>query len=101
MKIIIYSLIKLNIPNLYKHIKYTYYLRHKNIIDSDEDYYLSLFYSAFDFLEKLNFKKLNITKFEFNLFIDEYEKKEILKNSKKYLGDKSNKKNFSPYIIIF
>jgi len=78
-RIIVYALIKLNTPNIFRNIKYSFFLRHKCAIDSDEDYYLSLFYSAFDFLEKLNFKKLSISKIEFQNFIDEFEKKELLK----------------------
>lgn len=82
LKLVVYCLIKLNIPGIYRNIIYTYYLRHKGAVDSDEDYYLSLFYSAFDFLEKLNFKKLAITKNEFQSFVDEYEKKELIKLNK-------------------
>lgn len=79
-RLIVFCLIKLNTPNIYRNIKYTYFLRHKAAMDSDEDYYLSLFYSAFDFLEKLNYKKLSITKNEFQNYIDEYDKRELLKS---------------------
>ncbi len=41
-----------------------------------------MFYNSFEFLEKLNYKKLNITKNEYNYFIDENEKKELLKIGK-------------------
>ena len=88
LRLIVYCLIKLNTPNIYKNIKYTYYLRHKAAIESDEDYYLSLFYSAFEFLEKLNYKKLLISKNEFQSFIDEYEKKELLKKGNPNTLDK-------------
>lgn len=90
LRIIVYSLIKLNIPNIFRNIKYTYYLRHKSSIDADEDYFLSLFYSAFDFLEKLNFKKLNISKNEYQSFIDEFEKKELIKAGNINSLDKGN-----------
>lgn len=83
-KLIAFCLIKLNTQNIYRNIKYTYFLRNKLSIDSDEDYYVSLFYYAFEFLEKLNSKKLSISKNEYNYFIDEFDKKELLKNGKQY-----------------
>lgn len=89
-RFIVFCLIKLNTPLIYKNIKYTYFLRHKAAINSDEDYYLSLFYSAFEFLEKLNYKKLNISKIEFQCSIDEYEKKELIKNGNPHSIDKGN-----------
>ena len=89
-RLIVYCLIKLNTNNIYRNIKYTYFLRHKTAIDSDEDYYISLFYSAFDFLEKLNYKKLSISKNEFQNFIDEYEKKDLLKSGNLNKLDKGN-----------
>jgi len=81
-KLIVFCLIKLNTKNIYRNIKYTYFLRNKLSIDSDEDYFISLFYKAFEFLEKLNSKKLSISKNEYNYFVDEFEKKELLKNGK-------------------
>ena len=82
----------MNIQNIYKNIKFTYFLRHKAVIDSDEDFYLSLFYTAFDFLEKLNFKKLAIPKNEYQSHIDQFEKREFIKNPKLSNGDKGIKK---------
>lgn len=83
-KIIAYCLIKLNTQNIYRNIKYTYFLRNKLSIDSDEDFFISLFYNAFEFLEKLTSKKLTISKNEYNYFIDEFEKKELLRNGKPF-----------------
>lgn len=104
-KLIVFCLIKLNTQNIYRNIKYTYFLRNKLSIDSDEDYYISLFFNSFEYLEKLNSKKLTITKNEYNYFIDEYEKKELLKNGKPFPIDHSyenklvnilNKTNLNP-----
>ena len=91
--------------NIYRNIKYTYFLRNKLSIDSDEDYYISLFYNSFEFLEKLNSKKLSISKNEYNYFIDEFEKKELLKSGKPFPIDQNyenklvnilNKTNLNP-----
>lgn len=99
-RLIVYCLIKLNTPNIYRNIKYTYFLRHKAAMDSDEDYYLSLFYSAFEFLEKLNYKKLSITKNEFQNYIDEYEKKELLKSGNVNSLDKGKTYILIPYQFL-
>ncbi len=67
-------------PNLKSHLKYISLFRHKTIITSEEDYYCSVAIQAVEFIEKINFSLLKISKEEFACYADEYEKKELLKS---------------------
>lgn len=48
---------------------------------SEEDYYCSLAIQAIEFIEKINFSLLKISKEEFTCYADEYEKKELLRST--------------------
>jgi hypothetical protein len=83
IKLLGYCLLKLNLQNLKQNINFTGLFRHKTVITSDEDYIVTQFQKAIDLIEKLSLNILNITKNEFNAYMDEYEKRELLKSPTK------------------
>lgn len=85
IKFLVYSLIKGNIYNLKINLKFTALFRHKNSITSEEDYFLSIFFQAVEFIEKMNYSHLKIKKNEFMEYCEEFTKKELLKNKGKFI----------------
>jgi hypothetical protein len=79
MKFLVFSFLKANVPNLKSHLKFIALFRHKTNFSSEEEYYCSLAIQAVEFIEKMNFNVLKITKEEFSSYLDEYEKKELLR----------------------
>ncbi len=88
LKFLVFCFLKANVTNLKGHLSYIQILRHKTIISSEEDYYCSIAVQAVEFIEKINFSLLKISKEEFSSCIDEYNKKEILKSPHRSSGIK-------------
>lgn len=84
VKFTVYALLKSNIHKLKGNLRFIALFRHKTIINSEEDYYLSIFFQAIEFIEKLESSKLKIDKNEFINQLDAFNKKELL-NSKSSL----------------
>jgi hypothetical protein len=78
-KLIVFCILKGNLPNIKTHFRYVSLFRHKTTISTEDDYYLSLFFHAVEYIERMNFSMLKISKEEFNLYADEFDKKELLK----------------------
>lgn len=83
LRLIIFTILKSGVLNLKAQIRYTSLFRNKSVISSDEDFYLSLFSEAIEFIERITHSQLNISKIDYNSYIDDYEKKELLKNTNK------------------
>ena len=82
IKLIVFCILKANINNLKNNLRIISLFRHKTTINSEEDYFLLLIFQAIEFIEKMNYTNLKIKKNEYYEYIDEYEKKEMLKNVK-------------------
>lgn len=74
-KFLVYMFIFSNIPDLKKQLIFCCLFRHKTVIESDEDYYLSLSLQAVDYLGRITHKTLKMDVESFNK-----EKKEGLPN---------------------
>lgn len=82
LKIIVFSILKANVTNLKGNLRFIALFRHKTVINSEEDYFLSILFQAVEFIERLhsNLSHLKINKEEFAQFCDEFDKNELLKN---------------------
>jgi hypothetical protein len=95
VKFLVYSIFKCNIANFKAQIHYINLFRHKTLISSEEDYFVSLYFQAFEFIEKMNSSYIKMSKAEFDELCDEFEKKELLKR------DKGNTMSSSKSILFF
>jgi hypothetical protein len=80
IKLLAFVIVKANINNLKSHLRFMAWFRHKTTISSEEDYYLSLIFQAIEFIDKLNYTHLKLSKSEFIEFCDEFDKRELLKS---------------------
>ena len=62
VRLIVFTIIKMNLPNLKTQLKFIGIFRHKTIISSDEDYYLSIIFCSIELIEKMNAAHLKISK---------------------------------------
>lgn len=65
---LVYLLIKANIPNLCSNINFMD--RYHDVINSEKEYYFTVFKAAVEFIKKMDFKDLQISQEEYNLFLD-------------------------------
>ena len=65
-KFLVFLFIHAEITDLKNQLLYCALFRHKTVINSDEDYYLSLALQAIDFAMKLNYKNVKMTQEEFS-----------------------------------
>lgn len=82
-KILVYLFIHSEIENLKSQFMLCSYFRHKTVINSKEDYYLTLAIHAIDFALKLNNKNVGMSLEEFNRKQNEIYPNEILKLEEK------------------
>ena len=88
-KFLVYMFIHSEIRDLKNQLLFCALFRHKTIINSDEDYYLSLAIQAIDFAMKINHKNVKMTQEEFQQKKSQKWENEILTTfSKSYNLDK-------------
>ena len=83
LKFAVFAILKSNIPNIKENLKFISLFRHKTIISSEEDYFLSIMTQVLEYIEKMSFSTLKINKSEFIEKCEDFEKKEILTNNTK------------------
>lgn len=77
--VIVYALLKGNVSKLKSNLNFIKLYRHKNRLESEEDYYYTTLVSAVEFIENLNHTKLNIEEEEFRRICEENTKKELIR----------------------
>ena len=77
--VIVYALLKGNINKLKSNLNFIKLYRHKNRLESEEEYYFTTLFSAVEFIESLNYTKLNIEEAEFLRKCEENHEKEIIR----------------------
>lgn len=86
---VVYVLLKANVKKLKSNLKYIQLYRHETRLESQEEYYLTTINSAVEFIENMNYNKLNIKESEFNLYCDESDKLEYNRMNKTVQLNKS------------
>jgi hypothetical protein len=85
IKLLAYTIIKCNTPGIKSIVKFISMFRHKTVATSEESYYVLMFSKAIAYIENIKQEDINISKKDFNFFVDEFEKKElIVKNKSKH-----------------
>jgi hypothetical protein len=74
---VVYVILKGNIRKLKSNLRYIQLFRHETRLESQEEYYFTTINSALEFIENSNYNKLNIKEIDFNMSLDESDKKEL------------------------
>lgn len=82
IKLAVYAILKSNVNSFKENLKFIQLFRHKTIITSEEDYYLSIMNQSVEFIENMNSNLLKINRNEFLEKCEDFEKKEVLKGNK-------------------
>ena len=77
--VIVYALLKGNINKIKSNLNFIKLYRHKNRLESEEEYYFTTLFSAVEFIESLNHTKLNIDEFEFKKRCEDNTKKDMIR----------------------
>jgi len=77
--IIVYTLLKANINKLKSNMNFIRNFRHSTRLESEDDYFCTTVSTAIEFIDKLSFQNLNITKEDFNSLFEETQRKEIVR----------------------
>jgi hypothetical protein len=76
--LIVYGLLKCNVPKLKSNLAYIKYFRHELRLESSDDYFFTTVNTALQFIdEELSHKKLNIKENDFIKFCAEEAEREI------------------------
>ena len=86
---VVYVLLKANVKKLKSNLRYIQNYRHETRLESQEEYYLTTINSALEFIENMNYNKLNIKESEFNLSCDNSDKLEYERMNKTMQINKS------------
>ncbi len=74
---VVFGILRGNVRKLKSNLKYIQSFRHETRLESQEEYYLTTMNSALEFIENMNYNKLNIKESDFNSSCDNSDKFEL------------------------
>ncbi len=83
LKLVVWTLIKASIPNLKTNIKYIHTYRHKSLMSSEDDFFLTLLEKAITFVEGINLSSIKLDDQQ-QTMINLGEEKNLSSNSSKF-----------------